>query len=206
MPIAAKKAAATTKKPAAKKTATKTAAPRKPAAKTRESRTSKRKLVAIDRTVEALQLRRAHFSYADIGRALGISRQAAHQLVKKYYDESIEEAKEEAEALRQYEIECLDDLLREAWVHIRAKDAKSINTARQLVMDRAKLRGLVTDKQEVDANVAATGFFALPLVDVAPADWSHFAQLQTAGEEAEAEAQLLKKKPDEGDADAVAPT
>ncbi|SOE50750.1 Sigma-70, region 4 [Burkholderia sp. YR290] len=200
MPTAAKPAAATKKTAARKTTAAKkpAATPKKPAAKSRESKTSKRKLVAIDRTMQAIRLRgKEHqLSFTEIGKVLGISRQAAHQLVSKYYDQAIEEAKEEAEGLRQFEIECLNDLLREAWVHIKAKDLKAVNTARQLVMDRAKLRGLITDKQEVDANVV-TGFFALPMAAVTPEEWAARAQASTVGE-ADAAEQLLK------DADAPA--
>ena len=76
---AAGKPAAATKTRAAKKT-TKTATPKKPAAKSRESKTSKRKLVAVDRSIEAMQLRRAGYAvlssdmavkFVDVGSKVG---------------------------------------------------------------------------------------------------------------------------------------
>ncbi|CAJ6206720.1 Uncharacterised protein [Burkholderia pseudomallei] len=182
---AAKKAAAT-KPPAARKTATKAAATRKPAAKSRESKTSARKVTAADRGVQAMQLRKLGYSFEEIGGVLKISRQAAHQLVKKYLEETIALATEEAEELRQLQLARLDHLFCKALPQAEAGDTKALNACRQIVMDQAKLQGIVTDKSEVEANVT-TGVFAVPMAAMSKEEWAELAKKSTAGEEDEAE-------------------
>jgi predicted transcriptional regulator len=191
---AAKSAAATKKTPAAKKTASKPAATRKPAAKTRESKTSKRKIAAVDRALQAFQLRKLGYSFDEVGGVLGISRQAAHQLVNKYLDEAIAEVKDEAEGARQLQLSRLDHLFCKMLPVAEAGDSKAANTCRQIVMDQSKLQGLITDKQEVEANVV-TGVFAVPLEAPATDDWTAKALEMSAGEEAAAEQLLNPAKP-----------
>lgn len=170
-------------------------APRKPAAtpkakalakKTREGASSARKLTALARAGEAVRLKRDGHTFHEIAQQLGITRQAAHQLVTKYREEARELVLEDTLDLVLFELERLDYLLRRLKPGIESGDPKSINTARQIVMDRAKLQGLVTDKTEVDANVVS-GVFALPLAPVSPGDWSAAALIQTDGEEERAE-------------------
>lgn len=170
-------------------------APRKPAAKPeskalakkgRESTTSARKMTALARAGEAVRLRRDGLTFDEIGAELKITKQAAHQLVTKYREEARELVLEDTLDLVLFELERLDYLLRRLKPGIELGDPKSINTARQIVMDRAKLQGLVTDKQEVEASVVS-GVFALPLAPVSPGDWSAAALIQTDGEEERAE-------------------
>lgn len=172
-------------------------APRKPAVattpkakalakKTRESKTSARKLTALARAGEAVRLRRDGLTFDEIGAELKITKQAAHQLVTKYREEARELVLEDTLDLVLFELERLDYLLRKLKPGIETGDPKSINTARQIVMDRAKLQGLVTDKSEVEASVVS-GVFALPLAPVSPGDWSAAALIQTDGEEERAE-------------------
>ncbi|MFG6728541.1 hypothetical protein ACGY1D_13525 [Burkholderia pseudomallei] len=177
------------------KTATKAAATRKPAAKSRESKTSARKVTAADRGVQAMQLRKLGYSFEEIGGVLGVSRQAAHQLVKKYLEETIALATEEAEELRQLQLARLDHLFCKALPQAEAGDTKALNACRQIVMDQAKLQGLVTDKQEVEANVV-TGVFAVPLDAPTTDDWTAKALAMSTGEEAAAEQLLNPAKPD----------
>jgi hypothetical protein len=170
-------------------------APRKAAAKPktkpvakkgREGAASARKLTALARASEAVRLKRDGYTFHEIGEHLGITRQAAHLLVTKYRTEARELVIEETLDLVLFELERLDFLLLKLRPGIDLGDPKSINTARQIVMDRAKLQGLVTDKQEVEANVVS-GVFALPLAPVSPGDWSAAALAQTEGEEERAE-------------------
>ncbi|KWF99077.1 hypothetical protein [Burkholderia cepacia] len=182
---AATRKAAATKAPAAKKTAPK-AATRKPAAKSRESKTSARKVKAADRGVQAMQLRKLGYSFEEIGGVLGISRQAAHQLVKKYLADAVAQATEEAEELRQLQLARLDHLFCKALPQAEAGDTKALNACRQIVMDQAKLQGIVTDKSEVEANVT-TGVFAVPMAAMSKEEWAELAKKSTAGEEDEAE-------------------
>ena len=156
------------------------------AKKSRESTTSARKMTALGRACEAVRLRREGLTFDEIGVELKITKQAAHQLVVKYREEARELVIEDTLDLVLFELERLDYLLRRLKPGIETGDPKSINTARQIVMDRAKLQGLVTDKSEVEANVVS-GVFALPLAPVSSGDWSAAALIQTDGEEERAE-------------------
>jgi len=169
------------------KSSRKKAAAKKPVAKkSRESTTSARKMTALARASEAVRLRRDGLTFDEIGAELKITKQAAHQLVTKYREEARELVIEDTLDLVLFELERLDYLLRRLKPGIELGDPKSINTARQIVMDRAKLQGLVTDKQEVDASVVS-GVFALPLSPVSAEAWAANAIELTTGEEARAE-------------------
>lgn len=156
------------------------------ARKTREGAASARKLTALARAGEAVHMKREGLTFHEIGEALGISRQAAHQLVTKYQAEARELVIEDTLDLVLFELERLDYLLRKLKPGIDLGDPKSINTARAIVMDRAKLQGLITDKQEVEASVVS-GVFALPLAPMSAGAWSAGALEQTLGEEERAE-------------------
>lgn len=69
------------------------------------------RIAATARQVEALQLRGNGRSYAEIGQALGITKQAAHKLVTRALDATLRET---AEQTRLLELDCLDRLTTEA--------------------------------------------------------------------------------------------
>lgn len=169
---------------------------KKPVAKTTEGKTSARKLKGLANATEAVRLKRLGYTFHQIGTKLGITRQAAQQHVAKYEAEAKELVVEDAGGLLLDKIERLDFLFQKLETGIELGDPKSISAARAILMDQAKLQGLVTDRQEVDANVTATGMFVLPMEPMSPSDWVKMATEMSAGEE-ETAAKLL-----EGSADA----
>lgn len=60
------------------------------AKKSREGASSARKLTALARAGEAVRLKRDGHTFHEIAQQLGITRQAAHQLVTKYREEARE--------------------------------------------------------------------------------------------------------------------
>ena len=79
------------------------------------SRTAGPTVRAAERTVEALELRKAGFSYRQIGERLGISAAAAHKLVSKALGEISERARDVAQETLALELERLDAMTALLW-------------------------------------------------------------------------------------------
>src|SRR5690242_8344491 len=107
-----------------------------------KSKTSKRKVVAVTRTVDALELRRRGKSFAAIGKDLGVSRQAAHKAVTKALRDLCEEGDEKAAELRELESQRLDEMWAALQRGIEAGDPTSIDKGIKIVARRAALYGL----------------------------------------------------------------
>lgn len=110
-----------------------------------ESATSPRRLAAKEKQRRALELRRAGASYAQIGRVLGYrSTASAHKAVEVALTMTL---REPAEAVRQLELERLDEAQRAIWPRVRAGDLEAIDRLCKLMDRRAKLLGLDAPKQ-----------------------------------------------------------
>ncbi len=79
------------------------------------SRTAGPTVMAAERTVEALELRKAGLSYRQIGERLGISAAAAHKLVSKALGEISERARDVAQETLALELERLDAMTALLW-------------------------------------------------------------------------------------------
>lgn len=79
------------------------------------SRTAGPTVRAAERTVEALELRKAGLSYRQIGERLGISAAAAHKLVSKALGEISERARDVAQETLALELERLDAMTALLW-------------------------------------------------------------------------------------------
>lgn len=79
------------------------------------SRTAGPTVRATERTVEALELRKAGLSYRQIGERLGISAAAAHKLVSKALGELSERARDVAQETLALELERLDAMTALLW-------------------------------------------------------------------------------------------
>jgi predicted transcriptional regulator len=97
---------------------------------------------AAERRAKALELRKQGMSYREIGRALGVSRTAAHKYVTKELDAIRAETRASAEQLREIELERLDRYLAALEPKIVEGDDKAIATALRVMERRAKLTGL----------------------------------------------------------------
>ena len=102
---------------------------------------------STDRRYEAIQLRREGKSYRDISAALGCSVSTAFSDVQKELQEVRKKTREDAETVRDIELERLDLMLKALFPKAQAGDTKAACTILKIMDRRAKYLGL--DAQEV---------------------------------------------------------
>lgn len=159
----------------------------------KQAATSSQALQTASRVAEAVRLRRQGYTLEEVAQQLQITRQAVHQLIKSHLRTTLDEAQFDLDEMREAELEKLDDLYRQSRLAVATEkgvNVKAIAECRALVMDRAKLAGLLKDKVETELTVSA-GVFAIPLVPESVEDWQARALAGAADEEAKAE-ELLK--------------
>lgn len=106
------------------------------------SKNSPGRAVTTDRRLEALDLRKQGLGFEEIGKALGISKPAAWQLVDGALKDYGEAVKESADELRQVTLMQLDGLLYE-WLPIAKQgDDKAAGVVLKTIAERSKLMGL----------------------------------------------------------------
>jgi len=106
----------------------------------RESKTSPRRIAAVDRQRSAVDLRKAGATYLEIAQALGYSnKQGAYNAVQTALFKTLQEPSEEA---RQMDLARLDSLLMALWSRARAGDLPTIDRVLKILERRARLLGL----------------------------------------------------------------
>lgn len=106
----------------------------------RESKTSKRRLEAIELQRQALELRKAGVSYAVIAEKVGYSGPSgAFRAVDSALKRTLQDP---ADEVRRLEIERLDAMLLGVWPRARSGDDEAIATVLRIMTRRAKLLGL----------------------------------------------------------------
>lgn len=118
-----------------------------------ESKTSARKMTGKEREVEALGLRKSGATYAEIGKALGITEQGAYKAVMRSLRRLNEKIVEGAEELRRIEIERLDRMLLGIWTQAKAGHLGAIDRAIKISERRARLCGLDSKNDIPDLNI-----------------------------------------------------
>jgi hypothetical protein len=114
-----------------------------------ESKTSERRLRAIERQRQALELRKGGASFPEIAKALGYSGPAgAYQAVMSALRRTL---KEPAEEVRTLEVARLDAMLLALWTQVKQGNQGAIDKALKVEERRAKLLGL-----DAPAKVAPT--------------------------------------------------
>ena len=107
-------------------------------------------VTAAQRRVQALELRKAGYTYEQIGVALGISSQAAYKHVVKALGVINEKLSEATEELRTLEVQRLDRLFEVMYKKAEKGDMNAIDRCVRLMERRAKLLGLdAPAKQEI---------------------------------------------------------
>jgi len=102
-----------------------------------------------DREEQALALRRTGMSYQRIADQLGVSKQAAHGMLKALFAESARELAEDANEVRQLEVERLDVLLEGIWHRATVEaEEKAIETCLRIMARRSALLGLDAPKRQ----------------------------------------------------------
>lgn len=115
-----------------------------------ESKASKRRLTARERERQALELRMAGGTYAQIAEALEISQTGAYKAVMRALDKLNQKTLENAEQLRRLELERLDRAVLAVWPKVQEGRLTAIDRWIRLSESRRKLLGLDAPQQ---ANV-----------------------------------------------------
>ena len=98
-----------------------------------------RNLESAQKTAQALRMRSEGCGYAEIGKVLGISTQAAWKRVSCGLDELVTDAAEVALA---FELARLDSLQLAIWPQATSGDCRAIDRVLRIMERRAKLLGL----------------------------------------------------------------
>jgi len=123
---------------------------------------------------EALELRKAGATYHQIADRMGISVSGAHAAVTRALKALREETSEEAQSVRQLEIDRLDAMLLGCWEKARRGDAAAIDRVLRIQERRSKYLGLdAPTKTETSATVSAA-------VDLSGMDDAKLSQLERA--------------------------
>jgi hypothetical protein len=105
-----------------------------------ESKASARRLVAVDRQRQAMELRKGGLGYDDIAVRLGYrGRSGAYQAVRRGLQQTL---KEPAEELRQLEVERLNQLFLVYYPRGLQGDVKAAELALKISARRAAIQGL----------------------------------------------------------------
>ena len=116
----------------------------------------KRKITALERELQALELRKAGATYREIGNALGISDVGAAKALRRAIRKLNERTVEQAAVVRRLELERLDRMQLALWnraTDIKNPDLKAVDRVLKIMDHRAKLLGLYAP---VEANVNVT--------------------------------------------------
>lgn len=174
---------------------------------------SPRRQLKLQRQADAVAMRLRGKSYAEIGRVLGITKQAAHKLVTEALEEMRRQCEEDVEILRQIEVARLEELHDRFAPMADPKgmdDPVAIDMAKkaaEIVLKaadrRAKLLGLdAPTKSELSGPNGApiqAGVIAVPM-QLPIDDWAAAARKAAAHDEA-ATQQLLEGLINNGDED-----
>jgi hypothetical protein len=106
------------------------------------NRTNRVGIKALEREVQALELRKAGVSYRVIAARMEMSQGGAFKAVMRAIDRIRAESSEKAEQLREIELMRLDSLQAGIWVDAVNGDPKAVNTLLRLMKRRAELLGL----------------------------------------------------------------
>lgn len=108
----------------------------------REPTTSGRRLAAIDRDTEILELRKRGLTFAQIGAQVGCNRSNVHHRIQKYMESIGNENLQLAEEYREIEAAKLDMVEEALMPKMLQGDVEAVSAGIRLMARRAKLLGL----------------------------------------------------------------
>lgn len=102
-------------------------------------------------------MRKAGLTYEAISDAIGVSKQQVHRIVRAALVELAEETREEAETLRQLELERIESLFSQAYSQATQGNLAAIDRCVKLCERRCKILGLdAPSRSEVTASLTST--------------------------------------------------
>ena len=119
----------------------------------RESPTGRRRLKAAERRQKACRLRTEGWDYEYIGRQLGITKQAAHYLVKTALADLRAKTEEAAADIRSIELKRLDLLTTKLFARaLKKNDDAAIDRLLRVMQRRADLTGIDAPKRQENSG------------------------------------------------------
>lgn len=106
------------------------------------NKTSKRTILAAERRVRAMELRREGKSYSKIGTELGCTAQRAHKIVTEELQKVRDKLTEETSEVKTLELQRLDDLFVVAHTEAEAGNLPAIDRCLRIMERRSRLLGL----------------------------------------------------------------
>ncbi len=106
------------------------------------NKTSKRIILAAERRIRAMELRRDGKSYSKIGEELGCSATRAHKIVTEELQKVRDKLTEETSEVKTLELQRLDELFVIAFERAEAGNLSAIDRCIRLMERRARLLGL----------------------------------------------------------------
>lgn len=116
-----------------------------------DDKTSSRIVVARERELQALALRKAGATYQDISDRMGISVGAAHKAVMRVLHRLARDADEAGEVLRRLELDRLDALHLAVWQQAMRGKLGAVDRVLRIMERRARLLGLdAPERQHIE--------------------------------------------------------
>jgi hypothetical protein len=106
------------------------------------SPTAPRRTQATERRQQAVNLRIGGKTYAEIGKLLGVTPQAAHGLVVRALELTAKQTAESAEILRQIEVERLEFMRNAIWGSVIKGDLMAIDRALRISKRFSEITGI----------------------------------------------------------------
>jgi len=126
--------------------------------------TAKSMVLAKDRELECLALRKAGATYDQIGEKVGITREGARKAVSRALAELSAATTEEAKEVRHLELERLDAMLLGLWQKASRGDPASVDRVLRIQERRARLLGLDADPSRHVVVDAVDGVDFTPVI------------------------------------------
>jgi len=122
----------------------------------RKAKARARRIQAQENRARAVELRKLGMSYADIGKQLDISAQAAHKTVGKAMTEVKTLQDADAIITKTMELEKLDKVEMRLWNESKVAAVPAFNTMLKVFERRAKLMGLDAPVKHANTNIEGT--------------------------------------------------
>jgi len=107
-------------------------------------------LLASERRMKAFELRKKGYGYEQIGKALGISMQAAHHHVKTRLKELAKKTDEDAKQVLQLELARLDQMLLGLYEEAISGKESAVDRALKIMERRSKMLGIDAPTRPID--------------------------------------------------------
>jgi predicted transcriptional regulator len=103
--------------------------------------TSANKMATSERRKKAIELRKAGYTYQEIGEKLGITKQAAHKHIKKLLQDDKEQSQDQAREYRAIGLLRLEELFKKFYLKGIGGSIADAEQARKIQADITKLSG-----------------------------------------------------------------